>query len=220
MTAYGKTENLFTRDEATHKLNVGDFRRPDFDQIKKWLVTEKIDGTNIRLIWEPAIDGGADAPGRPERLRFGGKTDNAQIHADLVTWLIENITTEKLRSVFPTTDAVIYGEGYGAGIQKGGHYSKTKQFIVFDVLVDGKWWLNWENTCDVAAKFGLKTVPFIGEMSLEAGVAMVRSGFDSVLAKEQTGEVVKAEGLVGRPVEALFDKKGQRLIIKIKTRDF
>lgn len=29
-----------------------------------------------------------------------------------------------------------------------------------------------------------------------------------------------AEGLVGRPLEALFDKKGARLIVKLKTKDF
>jgi len=170
------------------------------------------------VIWEPEITGDV---GRPERLRFGGKSDNAQIHADLITWLQENVTAEKLRSAFPTTDAVIYGEGYGAGIQKGGGgYSKTKQLIVFDVLVDGKWWLNWENTCDVAAKLGLKTVPFVGEMTLEEGVEMVRSGFKSILATEQTGETVQAEGIVGRTIEPLFDKKGHRIIIKLKTRDF
>ncbi len=165
-------------------------------------------------MWEPAIGD------KPERLRFGGKTDNAQIHADLFTWLQENVTAEKLRIAFPDAEAVIYGEGYGAGIQKGGAYSKAKQMIAFDVLVGGKWWLNWENTCDVASKLGLKTVPFIGNMTLEGGIAMVKNGFDSILAKEQTGETIPAEGLVGRPVETLFDKKGSRIIIKLKTRDF
>jgi len=219
-TSYHKIETLFERDEKTHKVYPGKLKNRVYGIFKTWQFTEKIDGTNIRIIWEPAIDGGVDAPGRPERLRFGGKSDNAQIHADLVTWLLENVTTEKLRAVFPTTDAVIYGEGYGAGIQKGGGYSKTKQLIVFDVLVDGKWWLNWENTCDVAMKLGLKTVPFVGEITLEEGVEMVRKGFKSILATEQTGETVQAEGIVGRTVEALFDKKGHRIIIKLKTRDF
>ena len=74
---------------------------------------------------------------------FAGKTNIAQLHADLVTWLRTNVTVEKLRVVFPDSWAVIYGEGYGAGIQKGGGHSPTKKFIVFDVLVEGKWWPTW-----------------------------------------------------------------------------
>jgi hypothetical protein len=205
---YHKIETLFDRDEKTHKVHPDKLRNPVFGIIKTWQFTEKIDGTNIRVMW---TDG---------KLTFGGKTDNAQIHADLIKHLYETVDVEKLWATFPATNVVIYGEGYGAGIQKGGGYSKTKRFIVFDVLVDGKWWLNWENTCDVAAKLGLDVVPFIGEMTLEEGVAMVRQGFSSVLAGDKTGEIVAAEGLVGRTVEPLFDTRGHRIIIKLKTRDF
>lgn len=205
---YHKIETLFERDEKTHKVYPDKLKNPVYGIFKTWQFTEKIDGTNIRVMWG---DG---------KLRLGGRTDNANIPADLVQLLYETIDVQKMRETFGDTPAIIYGEGYGAGIQKGGGYSKTKQFIVFDVLVDNKWWLNWENTCDVAAKFGLKTVPFVGEMTLERAVEMVRTGFDSILAKEQTGENVPAEGLVGRPIETLFDKKGHRIIIKLKTRDF
>ncbi len=87
-------------------------------------------------------------------------------------------------------------------------------------MVAEKWWLNWENTCNVANKLGLKTVPFIGNMTLEEGIEMVRKGFNSILAKENTGEIIPAEGIVGRTIETLFDKKGSRIIIKLKTKDF
>jgi hypothetical protein len=222
---FHKIETLFERDENTHKVIPGKLKNQVYGIFKTWQFTEKIDGNNIRVTWEPEIKIGTDelnrAVGKPECLRFGGKTDEAQLHAGLVEWLQQNVTVEKLRVAFPDVDVIIYGEGYGPGIQKGGgKYSKTKQFIVFDVLVGGKWWLNWENTCDVAAKLGLKTVPFVGEMTLEEGVEMVRKGFNSVLAAEQTGEITPAEGLVGRTVEALFDKKGHRIIIKLKTKDF
>jgi len=187
---YHKIETLFERDEKTHKVYPDRLKNPVYGIFKSWQFTEKVDGTNIRVIWECA------KPESPERLRWGGKTDNAQLPADLVTWLTENVTAEKLRAVFPDADAVIYGEGYGAGIQKGGAYSPTKQFIVFDVLVGGQWWLAWENTCGVAEKLGIKTVPFIGNMTLEEGVAMVKGGLLSVLAKEQTGQDYQMEGLV------------------------
>ena len=51
MFKYPKIETLFTRDE---KFKVTDIiRLPEFENIKKWLVTEKIDGTNIRIIYTP-----------------------------------------------------------------------------------------------------------------------------------------------------------------------
>ena len=106
--------------------------------------------------------------------------------------------------------------GFGAGIQKGGDYSPTQQFIAFDVLVDGKWWLGHENVKDVCAKLNLQMVPFVCEDTLDFAAIFVRNGFQSAL---NSGKM-RAEGLVGRPAETLFDKKGARLIVKLKTKDF
>jgi len=204
---YPKIETLYQRDERTFKVQPGVFKNRVYEIIKSWHWTEKIDGTNIRCIWNHETG----------KLTFGGKTDNAQIHADLIRYLYENIPVENVRAVFPDTSAVLYGEGYGAGIQKGGGlYSKSKQFILFDVLVDGKWWLSQENVNDVAAKLNLQVVPYLGEMTLEAATEMVRAGFPSRL----NGGACPAEGMVGRTVETLFDKKGARLIVKLKTKDF
>ena len=202
MSEYHKIETLYERDEKTFKVKPGVFKNRAYTLLKEWEFTEKIDGTNIRCIWEKGV------------LKFGGKTDNAQIHSDLIRWLYENVSTAKMAVIFPEVSVVLYGEGYGAGIQKGGGYSETKKFILFDVLVDGKWWLSWENTCDVAKKIGLDVVPYLGPMSLEQATEMVRAGFKSLLGARD------AEGVVGRPAETLFDKKGHRLIVKLKTKDF
>jgi len=204
MSEYHKIETLYERDMDTFKVDPSKLKNATYSLIKSWQWTEKIDGTNIRCIWKDGV------------LTFGGKTDNAQIHADLIKHLYESVSAAKMAEIFPDTNAVIYGEGYGAGIQKGGDYSPTKRFIVFDVLVSDKWWLSWDNTCDVAAKLGLDCVPYLGEMSLEDATALVRAGFTSQL----NGGKAKAEGLVGRTAETLFDKKGHRLIVKLKTKDF
>jgi hypothetical protein len=147
---YHKIETLYERDESTHRLKADlTLKNRTYSLIKTWVWTEKIDGTNIRAIWDVATG----------KLMFNGRTDNAQIHGDMFRYLYENIPVENMRAVFPDVSAVLYGEGYGAGVQKGGgDYSQTKKFILFDVLVDGKWWLNWEATCDVAAKLHLEVV--------------------------------------------------------------
>src|SRR3990167_1061712 len=150
---YHKIETLYERDDKTHRLKPElILKKPVYGIIKTWHFTEKIDGTNIRLIWEPAIH--SEGPCRAELFRIGGKTDNAQIHADLIANIERMELRELMRDVFPDTDVILYGEGYGAGIQRGGDLSDTKKFILFYVLVDGKWWLSWRNTCDVAAKLG------------------------------------------------------------------
>jgi hypothetical protein len=208
---YGKIETLYERDEKTFKVRVGELKNRTYSLLKTWHWTEKVDGTNIRCIWSEG------------KLTFGGKTDNAQIHADLIKWLYEHVSVDKLREIFPGEidvpgEAVIYAEGFGAGIQKGGgDYSPAKKIIVFDVLVDGKWWLSYENVCDVASKLGLDVVPSFGEMTLEEAAEFVRKGFKSKCAVNPNKD---GEGLVGRPLETLFDKKGHRLITKIKTKDF
>ena len=222
-TTYHKIETLYERDEKTFKIKPElILKNPVYGDIKIWYWTEKIDGTNIRAFWQAGCttDTGLVLP---EVLNFGGRTDNAQIHADLIKWLYENITPDKLRAVFPDSSVVVYGEGYGNGIQRGGDYSPTKKFIVFDVFVIdpehsklGGWWLNRENTSDVALKLGLDVVPYIGEMDLDQATNMVRTGFASGL----NGGKKMAEGLVGRTREALFDKNGHRLIVKLKTKDF
>lgn len=210
MSEYHKIETLYERDLQTFRVKPGVFKNRTYSLLKTWHWTEKVDGTNIRVIWQ----GGNVL----NKLTFGGKTDNAQIHADLIKWLYEHVSADKLKEIFPEQDAVIYGEGYGAGIQKGGgDYTPEKKLIVFDVLVDGKWWLSWEDVCDVAGKLSLDVVPDFGEMTLEDATELVRKGFKSRCAINAGKD---AEGLVGRPLEALFDKKGARLIVKLKTKDF
>lgn len=203
MNEYHKIETLYERDLETFKVKPEILKNPVYGIIKSWRWTEKVDGTNIRVMWQ----GG--------KLTFGGKTDNAQIHADLIKYLYETFDPAKLAEVFPDVDAVLYGEGYGAGIQKGGDLSPTKAFILFDVKV-GDWWLSHNNVADVASKLGIQMVPDYGDMTLEEATECVRVGFLSRL----NGGKAKAEGLVGRPIEALFDKKGSRLIVKLKTKDF
>ena len=160
MTEYHKIETLYERDDKTHKLKPElILKNRVYGIIKSWIWTEKIDGTNIRCIWNRWLAqcghtvGSRDqnfcqecgqkiAKVREEgRVRFGVKTDNAQIHGDLVKHLYETITPAKLSTSFPEDvgDVVLYGEGYGAGIQEGGTDSPTKRFILFDVLVGG--WL-------------------------------------------------------------------------------
>jgi hypothetical protein len=217
MSEYHKIETLYERDPETFKIRPGVLKNRVYGLLKSWRWTEKVDGMNMRVVYT-ASSGGIDNF-EAATVKFGGKTNNAKIPGDLLDYMIETFSVEKLTSL--NTDAssiVLYGEGYGAGIQKGGDYSKSKKFILFDVLVDGEWWLSDENMRDIAAKLNIETVPCFGKMTLEEATDFVRRGFKSRCAKVNPDK--DAEGLVGRPLETLFDKKGHRLIVKLKTKDF
>jgi len=48
---YPKINTIWKRDESNKfKIIEGDFSKQEFANIKNWQITEKIDGTNIRLI--------------------------------------------------------------------------------------------------------------------------------------------------------------------------
>jgi len=207
-TEYHKIETLFERDKESFVVDPAKLKASVFGTIREWDVTEKIDGTNIRVMLSDAGE-----------VSFGGRTNAAQIPGDLVQYLIRTFQQERLKSAMwidgTPIEAILYGEGYGPGIQKGGGlYRADKSFILFDVLVGGKWWLDREAVNDVAAKLGIEVVPYLGRMTLGQIVEHVRTPFPSKLG------TAMAEGVVARPIETLFDKRMSRVIIKLKTKDF
>jgi ATP-dependent RNA circularization protein (DNA/RNA ligase family) len=207
MREYHKIDTVFKRDPDTKfkTLVIGDYSREEFGYLagNDWVFTEKVDGTNIRVIVHD------------DAVSFGGKTDNAQLPAFLVRRLEELFMPQLavLVETFPD-GGCLYGEGYGAKIQKGGaNYRADQDFVLFDVKV-GEWWLQRETVQDIGAKFGINVVPIIGCGALKEMVAMVQCGFNSTW-----GEFV-AEGVVARPAVELKGRDGKRIITKLKHRDF
>ena len=112
------------------------------------------------------------------------------------------------------TEVCLYGEGCGAGIQKGGgNYSQDKTFILFDILVAGIWMAR-PFVEEVADALSLPIVPIIGEGKLQDFVYLVEHGFNS-----KWGDF-NAEGAVARPKIELRNNRGQRVITKLKHKDF
>jgi len=207
MKIYHKIQTVFKRDpENNYKtLLEGEFSRPEFKYLSNnvWVFTEKVNGTNIRVMWDGT------------NVKFSGKTDNAQLHADLVQHLRDTFTDDVMTKILGVEgDICLYGEGCGAGIQKGGgRYYQDKRFVLFDVKV-GEWWLQSADVIDIATKFNIPMTPIIGEGTLQEMVELVRNGITS------TWGSFAAEGIVARPKCELFARNGQRIITKLKTEDF
>ena len=80
MNQYHKINTIFKRDMANRgKIIEGEYSAPEIEYLKDnvWTWTEKVDGTNIRVMW----DG--------KNVIFGGKTEAASIPSFLVNQLNE-----------------------------------------------------------------------------------------------------------------------------------
>jgi RNA ligase-like protein len=211
MLPYGKTQNLHPLNMITKKRDRTVFTNPEFEYLKDniWIFTEKIDGTNMRVIWD----------GKEVEIR--GRSDNANFPGDLRQRMVEIFTPEKMLHQFDRP-ACLYGEGYGGGIQSGGKYRPDKDFILFDILI-GDYWLERENVVDVGRSLQCEFVPEVTRGPLADGVRLVEGGLHSLAGTEfgtGTPEGFIAEGLIARPTVGLFNRHGERVQVKIKDCDF
>jgi hypothetical protein len=203
---YPKIQTLFKRalDKPGKPMIEGDWTTEELKYLSgnEWEFTEKVDGTNTRIEWD----------GHLGNVHFGGRTDNAQMPTKLFTYLQDtfepNLFTD---SELPSL--TLFGEGYGAGIQSGGLYSNEQKFVLFDVYIDG-WWLKRNDVEDIADTLDIEYVPQIGLGTLHEAIEMVKSGL-----KSEWGDF-EAEGIVARPAVQMFNRKKERIITKIKGRDF
>ena len=210
MQLYHKIETLFKRDmEGTKKLIEGEFRNECMEYLKdnQWAFTEKVDGTNIRVYW----DG--------HKVTFGGRTDNAQLPGGVVSKLQElflsNATEELFEEKFGEEDVTFFGEGYGGKIQKGSAYKKEQDFILFDIMI-GKTFLKREDIEEIAKSFNLDIVPIVVKGTIKEAIDFIKTNPNSAI----TEEIKVMEGLVGVPLARLTDFRGNRIIVKIKYKDF
>ncbi len=204
MTEYHKIQSVFKRDPATNnkRFIMWDWSLPEFEYLQDtlWVGTEKIDGMNIRIF---------------KSGRIAGKTDNAQIHSGLYTHL-ETVRDKLVASDLPDS-TILYGEGYGAKIQSGGQYiSDGQSFALFDVNICGNWQPR-ESVENVAEKLGIPVVPILDIEPLTRWVDLIESG---EFKDSQLHPGAKNEGVVLRPEIELQTRTGDRIITKLKFKDF
>ena len=208
---YIKISVPFMRDvDGNKKLVEGHFVSRTMDYLKdntfEW--TEKIDGGCTCVRW----DG--------HRVTFEGHDSTSDIPGGVLAYLKSKFDTPEAEELFEQsfgeTPVEIYGEGYGAKIQKPGNlYRDDQSFIVFDVYMPKtNYWIERKNVYDIAKEFGVDSVPVIMTGTLNEAIAFVKTQPMSTIG------TAPMEGLVGRPLTELFDRQGHRIIVKVKCRDF
>ena len=219
MNTYHKIHGLYkryTEGEKKGKFIIGEYSRPEFKLLKdiNWVWTEKIDGTNIRICYYTNPNG--------QDVDFKGKTNRAELPKHLVERLYQLFTIEKMEKIFGVgeelPDVCLYGEGYGFKIQKGCKYfngEKEVGFILFDIKI-GNTWLKREDLEDIARQLGIDIVPIIGYGTIDEAIECVKEAPKSRMGN---GGFIM-EGLVIKPQVELLDRRGHRIITKIKVKDF
>ena len=221
MIKYHKIQGLYKRDMNKESFNYGKFimgqySKLEFEMLKdiQWIWTEKVDGTNIRVIWN----------GLEEKVEFKGKTNKSEMPNHLLNKLQILFDKNKLKETFGKDDndnfpiICLYGEGYGYKIQSGGKYfvnPNDVSFVLFDIKI-GNIWLNRKSIEEIANKLEINIVPKVGKGTIDGAIKYVKSKPKSHFGFKD----FVMEGLVIRPKYELLDRRGHRIITKIKVRDF
>lgn len=215
MNEYPKIQSVYKRyaeGPNKGKFIIGEWSLPEFEYLKDltWAWKEKVDGTNIRVqYWGAQQEIGLNA-----EVEVKGKTDKAQRIEPLYSIVEKMFPKEWFQEHFdPDIDVCLYGEGYGPGIQKGGKYRADQSFVLFDIKI-GHWWLKNEDLADIARQGNVDWIYAARQYTLMEAIDKVRGGIPSTWGN------FDMEGLVGQPLIPLNMRNGQRIITKIKTKDF
>lgn len=168
---------------------------------------EKIHGTSTHIRWK--VD-------TKEVSFFSGGEE----HKKFASLFNIELLKEKFSELFPTSNAIVYGEAYG-GKQQGmsATYGKELKFIAFDVKV-GDLWLNVPNAEQVCTSLELEFVDY-EQIPTYLDRINAQRDRDSVQAiRNGCGEGKKREGVVLRPLIEVTLNNGSRVISKHKRDEF
>ena len=206
MIEYQKIETLFKFNNETKKF-VKEFYNPIVEYLKnnEWLVSEKIDGTNIRVHWDGY------------RVEWSGRTDKSQLPKELSDLLQEIFGESEIifEQTFGEKDVLLFMEGYGGKIQ-GGLYGGKERLIGFDIMVNNIY-LDKNTIKDIFDKFNVETIKFWKVKNLDEAINYTINYTESSEHCETRQNEI--EGLVCVPLMRIYDHQGKRIIIKIKKKD-
>ena len=195
-------------------LIIGDYAQDEFAQIKIWNVQEKIDGTNIRVIFS-AEDWNLTT------VFVHGRTDASEVPKHLNNYIEDHFfgrNVSALEKLMPNLDGIVlFGEGYGPKIQTGGgNYRDDVGFILFDVW-SGTRWSTREEVKQIAEMLALPTPYDYGLMTEDEIIALVKSKPQSPSAirpMELEGVICRSEPLMIR------NSDNNPVMWKLKCKEF
>jgi hypothetical protein len=180
---------------------------------KRAYALEKVHGTSAHIRFS------VEAESRSVRISFYSGGTSYEVFRGLFD---EEVLLARFKEMglLPDRSLVIYGESYGGKEQgMGKTYGKQPCFIVFDVLVEGKF-LSVPDAERAALWFGLEFVPY-EEISTDLAEIDAQRDRPSVVAERRgMGSDKMREGIVLRPLINVVMNNGERVCAKHKRPEF
>jgi len=175
-----------------------------------WAYRRKLDGENMRVMW----DG--------EKAIWSGKSDDFTCDEETTKMMNQKFQEEIFEEKFGREKTVLlFGERMGPKCQGNELGLEESTFVLFDVKI-GDVWLEPKNVVAIAKYFD---VPSCYDY-MQEGVKPVMEGdgyvdtLTNLIKRVNKGEFREWEGLVATPETGLCNRKGERLIVKVKNKDY
>lgn len=207
MAPYPKIQSPFKRGEKG--VFTDEWAHPAFEYLADvpWCATEKVDGMNMRLYITDRIG-----------FAVGGRTNDSQVPAQLQLHMAE--LGARLYESGELAGLTLYGEGFGPKIQSGGKYRDDQAFIMFDARTNLGRWLERGELEAMAARHSIPLVVELEFRKLGYWVSELRAAAFDGSFRSALNPAAEAEGVVLRPAVELQDGHGNRIITKLKLKDF
>lgn len=183
----------------------------------KYVIQEKIHGSNLQLIFQPE-----------QELRLASR--NNLIGYDDSFYTAKTVLDNEWENgfkriqIYANTENVkvrVYGEIFGPKVQKGVDYGSVRKFRIFDIEIDGEWLSGQE-----VERFLLELqiihlmVPILGYAdSLEEALAF-DVNFNSTLVEAEKGTNIMEGGVIKPYEKVVRSPEGSTFYIKKKNDEF
>ena len=209
MYLYKRVPDIFTYSKG--KVEEGQYASEAvrFTKDLPWVCTEKIDGMTVCIEW----DG--------NQASFSRNHIGKRLPKHLLEMLHDKFSTsraeERFKFNFPLGKVVFYAVAYGGDIgDTAEKYGPGLTYSLIDVYMPARnQWLNRTAVETVGARFGVRVVPKILHEPLEMAVIKMKEHPVSKINMN-----TPMEGLVCHPFVELRDCYGERIIVKLKAKDF
>lgn len=184
------------------------YREPELEYLAKnpWAYKRKLNGENMRVMWNG------------EQAVWNGKTNDFKTDAVTAEYMNSTFLEEIFEEKFGREKQVLlFGERMAPKAQGNELNLEAVEFVLFDVKI-GDAWLEPKNLRAVAKYFGLHTCyDFMRPEDEKKDYVDTLENLIDAVAK---GKFKDWEGIVASPATGLFNRKGERLICKIKNHEY
>lgn len=175
---------------------------------------EKIHGTSAHIHYEKTNPESTD-PKSHQLTFFSGGEKHDKFKA-----LFDEKFLDFVLFSFGLDSITVYGEAYGGKCQgMKATYGDELKFVVFDVRFNGKW-LSVPEAENVAKLLKLEFVDYVKIKADIVEIDAQRDRDSTQAIRNGVGAGKRREGVVLRPLEELFDERGNRIIAKHKNAEF